>query len=95
MTIILHTLLRIRGDMVIIRQKCLITPKTSLWDTESHSIADDMRSHTLEIGIWTNQDMLLHVENGMSENTMTGALMAEVMSPGEEIGKEDMTEGWP
>lgn len=80
--------------MVIICQKCLIILKISLWDMESYFIVDDMRSYILEIGIWMNQDMFFYVENGMNENMMIGVLMVEVMSLGEEIGKEDMIEGW-
>lgn len=95
MTTILHTLLQIRGGMVVIPQKRLITQKINLLDTKSHTIADDMKSHTLVMNIWTNQDMLLHFENRMKENTMIGVLVVEGTSPEEEIGEEDMTEGWP
>lgn len=80
---------------MVIPQRRLITQKINLLDTKSHTIADDMRSHTLVMNIWTNQDMLLHFENRMKENTMIGVLVVEGTSPEEEIGEEDMTEGWP
>lgn len=81
--------------MAIILQKCLIIQGTSLRGMKSHTIKDDTRSPFREIGIWTTQDMLLHVENDTNENTMIGALMAEAMSLEKGIGEEGMSGAWP